>query len=50
MIECSGICIKDWGQLFHNAAAASAIAERLVHNGLLVKITGRSYRLPKEAA
>jgi ABC-type transport system involved in cytochrome bd biosynthesis fused ATPase/permease subunit len=22
---------KDWGKLFHNAAAASAIADRLVH-------------------
>jgi len=35
---------KDWGQLFHNAAAASAIADRLVHRGLLIRISGRSRR------
>ena len=35
---------KDWGKLFHNAAAASAIADRLVHRGLLVRISGRSRR------
>ncbi|MDX2150540.1 MAG: ATP-binding protein [Bryobacteraceae bacterium] len=31
---------KDWGKLFHNSAAASVIADRLVHKGLLVRITG----------
>jgi len=35
---------KDWGKLFHNAAAASAIADRLVHRGLLVHIAGKSRR------
>jgi len=35
---------KDWGKLFHNSAAASAIADRLVHKGLLVRITGKSKR------
>lgn len=35
---------KDWGTLFHNSAAASAIADRLVHKGLLVRITGKSRR------
>ena len=35
---------QDWGKLFHNAAAASAIADRLVHRGLLVHITGKSRR------
>lgn len=35
---------KDWGQLFHNAAAATAIADRLVHKGLLVRIVGKSAR------
>jgi DNA replication protein DnaC len=35
---------KDWGKLFHNAAAATAIADRLVHKGLLVRIQGRSKR------
>jgi hypothetical protein len=29
--------LKDWTKLFHDAAAASAIADRLVHKGLLVK-------------
>lgn len=35
---------KEWGKLFHNAAAATAIADRLVHKGLLVRISGRSKR------
>lgn len=35
---------KDWGKLFSNSAAASAIADRLVHKGLLVRITGKSRR------
>jgi DNA replication protein DnaC len=35
---------KDWGKLFHNSAAASAIADRLVHKGLLVRITAKSKR------
>lgn len=39
---------KDWGKLFHNAAAASAIADRLVHRGILVKIDGKSRRSDRE--
>jgi IstB-like ATP binding protein len=35
---------KDWGKLFHNTAAASAIADRLVHKDVLVRITGTSFR------
>jgi DNA replication protein DnaC len=35
---------KDWGSLFNNAAAATAIADRLVHKGLLVRIAGKSSR------
>jgi len=39
---------KEWGRLFHNAAAASAIADRLVHKGLLIRITGKSRRSDQE--
>jgi DNA replication protein DnaC len=39
---------KEWGKLFHNSAAASAIADRLVHKGLLVRITGKSRRSDQE--
>jgi DNA replication protein DnaC len=39
---------KEWGRLFHNAAAASAIADRLVHKGILVRITGKSRRSDEE--
>jgi DNA replication protein DnaC len=46
-IVTTNLPFKDWGSLFHNTAAASAIAERLVHNGLLIKISGRTHRLPK---
>jgi DNA replication protein DnaC len=34
----------EWGKLFPSAAAASAIANRLVHRGLLVRIAGKSKR------
>lgn len=43
-IVTTNLPFKDWGNLFHNAAAASAIADRLVHRGLLVRINGRSRR------
>ena len=43
-IVTTNLAFKDWGTLFHNAAAASAIADRLVHKGLLVKIVGKSKR------
>ena len=41
---------KDWGKLFHNSAAASAIADRLVHRGLLIRITGKSHRSDQEVS
>jgi DNA replication protein DnaC len=40
---------KDWGKLFHNTAAASAIADRLVHKGILVRIAGNSFRTNQTA-
>ena len=40
----SNLPFKDWGELFTNSAAASTIADRLVHKGLLVRITGKSRR------
>lgn len=47
-IVTTNLPFKDWGKLFHNAAAASAIADRLVHNGILVRIAGKSGRPPKD--
>jgi DNA replication protein DnaC len=44
----SNLPCKDWGKLFHNSAAASAIADRLVHRGLLIHILGKSRRSDKE--
>lgn len=43
-IVTTNLPFKDWGNLFHNAAAATAIADRLVHKGLLVRIIGKSAR------
>ncbi len=43
-IVTTNLPFKDWGKLFHNVAAASAIADRLVHKGLLVRIDGKSRR------
>ena len=47
-IVTTNLPFKDWGQLFPSAAAASAIADRLVHRGVLVHITGKSKRSDQE--
>lgn len=47
-IVTTNLAFKDWGKLFHNSAAASAIADRLVHKGLLIRITGKSRRSDQE--
>lgn len=44
----TNLAFKDWGKLFHNTAAASAIADRLVHKGLLINIVGKSRRSDRE--
>ena len=43
-IVTTNLPFKEWGSLFHNAAAASAIADHLVHKGLLVRIFAKSGR------
>jgi DNA replication protein DnaC len=47
-IVTTNLAFKDWGKLFHNTAAASAIADRLVHKGLLIRIQGKSRRSDRE--
>jgi DNA replication protein DnaC len=47
-IVTTNLAFKDWGKLFHNTAAASAIADRLVHKGLLIRIQGKSKRSDRE--
>ena len=47
-IVTTNLAFKDWGKLFHNSAAASAIADRLVHKGILIRITGKSHRSDQE--
>lgn len=44
----TNLAFKDWGKLFHSTAAASAIADRLVHKGLLIRIQGKSRRSDRE--
>jgi hypothetical protein len=41
--------LEDWGLLLKDNAASSAILDRLLHHGHLLKFEGKSYRL-KEAA
>ena len=43
-IVTTNLPFKEWGKLFSNTAAASAIADRLVHRGLLIRIDGKSRR------
>jgi DNA replication protein DnaC len=47
-IVTTNLAFKDWGNLFHNTAAASAIADRLVHKGIIVRIAGKSRRSDQE--
>jgi DNA replication protein DnaC len=47
-IVTTNLAFKDWGKLFHNNAAASAIADRLVHKGIIVRIAGKSRRSDQE--
>ena len=41
--------VEDWGKLLRDNAASSAILDRLLHRGDLLKFEGKSYKL-KEAA
>ena len=41
--------LEDWGKLLGDNAAASAMLDRLLHRGRLLKFEGSSYRL-KEAS
>jgi DNA replication protein DnaC len=47
-IVTTNLAFKEWGKLFHNLSAASAIADRLVHKGLLIRIQGKSRRSDQE--
>lgn len=47
-IVTTNLPFKEWGKLFHNQAAASAIADRLVHKGLIIRIAGKSRRSDQE--
>lgn len=36
---------EDWGALFGDKVMASAIIDRIVHHAVIVKVTGKSYRI-----
>ena len=38
---------KEWTEVFQDHAVATAIAERLIEHGELIKIEGTSYRIKK---
>jgi DNA replication protein DnaC len=42
--------VEDWGKLLKDNAASSAILDRLLHRGRLLKFQGKSYRLKEAAA
>lgn len=48
MILTTNKAFKDWGEIFQDNAVASAIAERLVEHGELIKIEGDSYRVKRK--
>ncbi len=41
--------LEDWGKLVGDVPAASAILDRFLHHAEVIEITGRSYRLRKQA-
>ena len=47
MIITTNKAFKDWMEIFQDNAVATAIAERLIENGDLIKIEGSSYRVKK---
>jgi DNA replication protein DnaC len=47
MIATTNKAFKDWTEIFQDNAVATAIAERLIEHGELVKIEGSSYRVKK---
>ena len=49
LLSASNRVMDDWGKCMGDNAIASAILDRLMHHGNLLKFEGRSYRL-KEAA
>lgn len=42
--------LEDWGKLFGDVPAATAILDRFLHHAEIVTITGRSYRLRNQGA
>src|SRR5436305_12206704 len=38
--------LEDWGKLLGDVPSATAILDRFLHHAEIVRITGRSYRLP----
>ena len=47
MIITTNKAFKDWTEVFQDNAVATAIAERLIEHGELIKIEGSSYRVKK---
>lgn len=47
MIITTSKAFKDWTEVFQDNAVATAIAERLIEHGELIKIEGSSYRVKK---
>ena len=45
MLITTNKAFKDWGEVFQDNAVATAIAERLIEHGDLIKIEGASYRV-----
>jgi hypothetical protein len=42
--------LEDWGKLVGDVPSATAILDRFLHHAEIVSITGKSYRLRKQAA
>lgn len=50
MIITTNLPFSDWTNIFHDAATAAAVIDRLVHHSTIIQISGDSYRLAQKVA
>ena len=45
LIITTNLPFSDWTGVFHDAATAAAVIDRVVHHSVIIQVTGESYRL-----
>jgi DNA replication protein DnaC len=50
MVVTTNLAFSQWTEIFHDAATAAAVIDRLVHHSTIIQIKGDSYRLAQKVA